>query len=298
MTEQKPGTKRLILTVSLVTNQSVRHKHSADTTPQTVGKRRNATHQKYSSPQHLRSFPHGATKTTHTKHKTEISAQGGIDPTKKDIPEFVNQEYENRRKHRISIVENGHIPQQGHGNRVRPNIWVTLTGTHTTKGTPPQSDSQIIIGRRKRNVQPTDTTRHAPTCTFSYTKSSSCYRKMSTGKPESNISPSSKDQTPKRQKINSIHLTKEPTAIATPTEQAQITPQPVSIRHPTELLGDQPHRCPVYRKLQMPARSIPQRISRMEKIIAQDSKILQRPPFPDRDQQTTGISPPSKNKQH
>ena len=34
------------------------------------------------------------------------------------------------------------------------------------------------------------------------------------------------------------------------------------------------------------------------KIIAQDSKILQRPPFPDRDQQTTGISPPSKNKQH
>ena len=86
-------------------------------------------------------------------------------------------------------------------------------------------------------------------------------------------------------KINSIHLTKEPTAIATPTEQAQITPQPVSIRHPTELLGDQPHRCPVYRKLQMPARSIPQRISRKEKIIAQDSKILQRPPFPDRDQQ-------------
>ena len=72
---------------------------------------------KYSSPPHLQGFLHGATKTTHTKHKTEISAPGGIDPTKKDVPELVNQEYENRRNHRISTVENGQIPQKGHGNK-------------------------------------------------------------------------------------------------------------------------------------------------------------------------------------
>jgi hypothetical protein len=34
-------------------------------------------------------------------------------------------------------------------------------------------------------------------------------------------------------------LTDEPTEIAIPTKQAQITPQPVSIRHLTELLREQ-----------------------------------------------------------
>ena len=83
----------------------------------------------------------------------------------KDIPKFVIREYENCRNHRISKVENGHIPQKGHGNKSETQhyIWVTLTGTHTNKGTPPQSDSQIIIDRRKttkrRNARPTDITR-------------------------------------------------------------------------------------------------------------------------------------------
>ena len=40
----------------------------------------------------------------------------------KDIPKFVIREYESRRNHRISTVENGHIPQKGHGNKVKPNI--------------------------------------------------------------------------------------------------------------------------------------------------------------------------------
>ena len=94
-------------------------------------------------------------------------------------------------------------------------------------------------------------------------------------------------------------MTDEPTEIAIPTKQAQITPQPVSIRHLTELLREQrpkPHR---YVLSTENCKCWPDQYHNGFlgwKTIAQDGKIFQRPPSPDRDQQTTGTSPPAKHK--
>ena len=152
----------------------------------------------------------------------------------------------------------------GHGNKSETQhyIWVTLTGTHTNKGTPPQSDSQIIIGRRETTK---DAMRGQPTLRENaHIRTFSQNPRHATGKcrpANSRVHLTVvKDQTPNDTiKVPSIW----------PTNQRKLPFQqnkPKSHlnrywsdiwRNSLENNVQASQICPVYRKLQMLARSIP-----------------------------------------